>query len=154
VRTPAFPRAAKGLNAPSTDPTALIWDLSGNLGTKGRSLTPQDLDTCWAHLAGDDATRAFQAIRRLAASPTEAIPYFREHLKPVPAVNEQRLARLIADLDNNQFAVRESATKELEKLGEIAAPACRKVLEQKPAAEPCRRLEALAEKQSRERLTP
>ena len=68
---------------------------------------------------------------------------------PKPPVKESLL-----ETGNNQFAVRESATKELEMLGEIAAPACRKVLEQKPAAEPCRRLEALLEKQSRERLNP
>ena len=48
----AFSGDGKRLISSSTDTTALIWDLSGNLGTKGRSLTPQDLDTCWAHLAG------------------------------------------------------------------------------------------------------
>jgi hypothetical protein len=58
------------------------------------------------------------------------------------------------DLDTNQFAVRESAKQELEKLGEIAAPACRKALEQKPSVEARRRLEALLEKQSREWQNP
>ena len=42
----------------------------------------------------------------------------------------------------------------LDRFEPAEAPACRKVLEQKPAAEPCRRLEALLEKQSRERLNP
>jgi hypothetical protein len=138
----------------SNDTTALVWDLTGQRGAKARAIAPEDLDACWSDLASDDATRAFETIRRLAASPSEAIPYLREHLKPVPAVDQKRLVRLIADLDSNQFAVRENATKELEKLGELAAPACRKALEQKPSVEARRRLEALLEKQSQEWQNP
>ncbi len=139
------------------DTATVVWDLTGKLAAKkkwGGLLSAQDLYACWTDLACDAAARAFQAIRRLAASPTEAIPYLREHLKPVPAVDEKRLVRLIVDLDSNQFDVRESATKEMEKLGELAAPACRKALEQKPFAEARRRLEALIEKQNREWQDP
>src|SRR5262249_12043139 len=69
----------------------------------------------------------------------------------VPAVDENRLAQLIAGLDSNQFDARQRASKELEKLGELAAAACRKTLEQKPSAEVRRRLEALLKKQKDEK---
>jgi RNA polymerase sigma factor (sigma-70 family) len=150
----AFFADGKRLVSGSADTTALIWDLSGNLAAKAHPITPELLETCWTNLAGDDAARGYQAIRRLVASPSEAIPYLREHLKLVPAVDQKRVVGLIADLDSNQFAVRESAEKELEKLGEIAGPACRKALEQKPTAEVRRRLEALLEKQSQEWQNP
>ncbi len=144
----------KMLISGSNDTTGLVWDLTGQRDAKVRPNTGQDLDACWSDLASEDAARAFQAIRRLVASPSETIPNLREHLKPVPAVDAKRLAGLIADLDSNRFAVRESAEKELEKLGEVAAPACRKALEQKPTAEVRRRLEALLEKQRQEWQNP
>jgi hypothetical protein len=136
----------------SDDTTVLIWDLSGKLGVKGRwgaLLSQTDLDACWADLAGDDAARAYQSLRRLAASPTSTIPYLRTRLQPVAPVDDQRLARLIAELDNEQFAVREKAREELETLGGLAAAACRKALEGPSSAEVRRRLKALLDKQAR-----
>jgi hypothetical protein len=46
-----------------------------------------------------------------------------KHVKPAPAAEAQRIAALIADLDSEQLKVRDWAAKELEKLGEVAAPA-------------------------------
>ena len=40
--------------------------------------------------------------------------------------NPDRIAKLIGDLDNDQFATRQKAAEELEKLGELAEPALRK----------------------------
>jgi hypothetical protein len=132
------------------DTSALVWDLTGRLGGEdwGKPLTPAELDDCWADLAGADVARAYRAVRRLASSPMEAVAYLRVKVRPVAAVDEQRLARLIADLDSDRFAVRESAEAELEALEETALAACRKALEGKLSAEVRRRLEALVEKAS------
>jgi HEAT repeat protein len=59
----------------------------------------------------------------------------KEALPPVAPADEKRLARLIADLDDDEFATREQATAELEKLGEVALPALRKALAANPSAE-------------------
>jgi hypothetical protein len=67
----------------------------------------------------------------------------RERLRPVTPADEKLVARLIADLDGDRFEVREKATSDLEKLGEVAIPACRKALAGSPPAEVRRRLEAL-----------
>ena len=56
------------------------------------------------------------------------------------------------DLNADEFAVRESAEKELEKLGELAAPVCRKAMESKPSTEMRRHLTALIEKQTKAEL--
>src|SRR5579883_2555091 len=64
--------------------------------------------------------------------------------------DEKRLQQWIADLDSDQFAVREKATSELEKLGAAAVGTMQKALEAKPALETRRRLEQLIDKQERE----
>jgi hypothetical protein len=61
------------------------------------------------------------------------------------SANEKDIARWVADLDSNQFATREKATHELEKLGEAAQPALRKALEDNPKPEARKRLERLTE---------
>jgi RNA polymerase sigma factor (sigma-70 family) len=138
----------------SMDATVLVWDLTGKLGTKARPLASEDLDACWSDLAGDDAARAYQTMRRLGASTTEVVPYLRKRLQPVAAVDEKRLVRLIEDLDSDQFVLRENAATELEKLGEVAIPACRHRLQGAPSAEVRRRLEALVKKHARQTWEP
>jgi hypothetical protein len=117
-------------------------------------MSSKEIETAWMDLASDDAARAFQAIGRLIASPKEGVSLLQKYLRPTATVDEKRLSGLIADLDSNTFSVRETAMKELEKLGEVAAPMCRKALEGKPSAEMRRRLEALLEKQTRDRQDP
>src|SRR5262249_55668349 len=135
--------------------TALVWDLTGKLEAKekwGGALSVGELDSCWSDLADADAAKAYQAIRRLADSPGDAVPYLGKRLQPMPPVDPKRLAKFVSDLDSNEFAARDAAEKELEKLGELAAPLCRKAMESKPSAEMRRRLTALIEKQTKAEL--
>src|SRR5262249_8840033 len=108
----AFARDNRSLVSGSADSTALVWDLTGRLaGGEGgdRPLTGEDLEVCWKDLAGEDATRAHAYLHRLAATPA-AVPYVAKRLQPVPAPDVQQLARLVEDLDSDQYAVREQAT--------------------------------------------
>jgi hypothetical protein len=61
------------------------------------------------------------------------------------SADPQKIERWIAELDSNQFSVREKATRELEKLGESAQPALRKALENHPKPEARKRLERLTQ---------
>src|SRR5262249_51949913 len=72
----------------------------------------------------------------------------------VPVADEKRLAGLIADLDNEQFAEREKAAKKLEHLGEVAIGACEKALQRQPSTEVCRRLESFLKKQAKSSSGP
>jgi WD40 repeat protein len=128
---------------------AKVWDLAGML--KAEPLPPPDakqLDTLWAELAGKDANKAYRAVWTLSASPKETLAFLEKHLKP-PPINPAiaRIPKLIDQLDDGDFDMREKAMAELEKLGRAAHPALRKALESK-SAEVRRRAEELLEKKS------
>jgi hypothetical protein len=116
------------------------------------SLSAKDLGGLWTSLAEDDAARAYREIGTLTAAPDQAISLVRERLRPASEANGQQVARLIADLDSNQFAVRQKAREELENLGEQAAPALRKTLTKKPALAVSRQIEEVLAKT--DQLTP
>jgi RNA polymerase sigma factor (sigma-70 family) len=147
----AFSADGRLLVSGNEDTTALVWDLAGR---RGAAPGQEGLAAAWADLTGDDAARAYDAVRRLAATPGEVVPFLRGHLRPVPVADEKHIARLVADLDSDEFAVREKASGELERLGDPAVPACRKALEGKPSAEMRQRLEKLLEREDRGRWSP
>jgi WD40 repeat protein len=136
VHSLAFSADGRTLVSGSADTTALVWGLVGRDEAK-------DFDACWADLTDADAAKAFRAMRWLLRSPAEAVAALRKRLAPVPAVDEKRLARLIADLDSDAFAERERATAELEKLGDAAAGAFREATPAAASPEKRRRLERL-----------
>lgn len=123
------------------DTTLLVWDLLATGSRPG----PNDMERLWSDLAGTDAVKAYDAIATLVSAPAESVAFLRGKLQPAVGVDPQRLARLIADLDSNQFDVRERATKELERLDESATPALRKALTDQTPAETRRRLEQILE---------
>jgi HEAT repeat protein len=71
----------------------------------------------------------------------------KDHLHPVVAADAKRLATLLADLDSEQFTVRDKAARELERLGESALPALKKAQEESTSAEVRRRVEQLLAKE-------
>ncbi len=132
----------------NADTTALVWDLTGRRSAKegvNKTLSPKELDALWDDLGSADAARGFRAVRALAVASEQATVSLGRRLRPVVVADEKRLARLLADLDGEQFEARESAAAELEKLGETALPAYRKALQGRPSAELRRRVQALLE---------
>src|SRR5262249_2615513 len=63
-----------------------------------------------------------------------------------PVADPARIARLIADLDDDDFEVRERANELLRQMNALAEPAMRKALEKTASAEVRRRLERLLER--------
>jgi hypothetical protein len=71
------------------------------------------------------------------------VALLRERLAPAPRPDAKRIDRLIAELDSDDFQTRQQAMAELEKLGESAAAALRRVAANSPSLEVRRRAEQL-----------
>jgi hypothetical protein len=99
----------------------------------------------WAdfkHIAGTGQCVAFGNRYRVKGG----VRHAKLRLKPDAPADPQRIAKLITDLDSEQFQVREKASQELEKMGEAAEPALLKALAGRPSEEARKRLERLVDK--------
>jgi hypothetical protein len=123
-----------------------VWDVPRPDSKPSGKLGAEKVAQAWTDLASPDAQRAFRARWTLASAPEEAIPLLKKHLHPEHAVNPQRLRRLLTDLESEQFSVREKAQKELEDLGDLAVPALRQTLANKPTLEVHRRVQTIPER--------
>jgi RNA polymerase sigma factor (sigma-70 family) len=144
-----FSPDGKRLASGAWDTTILIWDVADLPSRKVAQppkLTSNDLNELWSDLASEDAEKAYRAIWKLVPSGQQTVSFIREHLMPAVSIDSQRASRLIADFDNEQFAVRQKAFDELSTLGELAEPILRKKLEAKVSFEMRRRIETLLEK--------
>ncbi len=144
-----FSRDGRRLASAGEDATALIWDVTGRLtaaNQEGSGLSATELNQLWTHLGNDNAAEAYRAMRALLGDSAATMHLSKERLRPVPAIDRARIDRLIADLDSAEFAVREKAVPELERQGEAAEGALRKVLEGRPSLEVRQRVKLLLEK--------
>jgi len=138
---PDGPRLASG----SLDTTILIWDMPHLPKEKSRTtpLTQKDLEAAWSALASADAAEAYRNMRTLQSVPEQTAPFLAERLRPTASPDAERLKRLLAQLDSEEFAHRERATEALRKLGWAAEPALRKALADKPSLEARKRIQTL-----------
>jgi hypothetical protein len=117
----------------------------------GQALDDRHLEGLWCDLGTFDSARARLAAQTLLQAPRQALAYMRQHLEPAPFPEPDRSGRarkLLADLESDQFATRQKATEELEKLGEDALPVLRQRLTEKPSLEVSSRVEQLVKKLS------
>jgi WD40 repeat protein len=139
----------------SNDTTGIVWDVDRICSPRRPPprLTEDRLWALWGDLIGEDAIRAYRAIRLMSAAPAQAVPFLKEHLSPARPADPQT-ARLIAGLDSDSFRVRERATRELERQGASAVRALLQALGGRPSLEMRRRLEELLRKRGERRLPP
>jgi RNA polymerase sigma factor (sigma-70 family) len=142
----SFSEDDRRLASASSDSTVLIWDLTGQRKNTTKTRTEDSQEQLWKELASDDARRAHYAIWALTATPDKAVALLKDRLHPVKAVKRARLERLLKDLDSDQFTTREQAAAELEKLGALAEPSLRRILQNKPSLEQRRRIEPILNK--------
>ncbi|HEY7307784.1 MAG TPA: WD40 repeat domain-containing protein [Gemmataceae bacterium] len=138
----AFSSDGRLLASGGSDHTAVVWDV---MSVPEKDTSPTDHQARWAALADSDAVRAGKAMCFLIAD-RSAAAFLRRELRPIPVPDATRTAQLIAELDSDRFALRDRATRELEKLGDVAEVALQKALAAKPSLEARRRLEQLLRK--------
>jgi WD40 repeat protein len=131
----------RAIASASEDTTVLLWDLAGR--GPARALTAKETADLWSDLAAADAARAFRAVRRLARSPEQVVALLKEKVIPARPADPKRVARLIADLDSDDFATREKASRELGALADAVESPVRNALKERRSAESRRRLKDL-----------
>jgi RNA polymerase sigma factor (sigma-70 family) len=153
LRTLAFSDNGRRLVSGSEDTTALVWDVS-NVQRENLALSDREVAACWSDLVNEDAMRAYVAVRRMSGSPKNVIPFLAKQIRPIPEADGERVEKLIKDLDNDDFAVRERAAGELAKQAEQAAHLFHRVLSDNPSAEQRRRLDGLLKELDEEATKP
>jgi hypothetical protein len=98
--------------------------------------------------------RRWVSMRSLMATPRQSVPFLQTMLQPIAPPDRRRVARLLADLDNEVFEKRRQASDALLQLGELVEPELRKTLEEKPTLEVRRRVLMLLEQIERQTTSP
>jgi WD40 repeat protein len=148
----AFAPDGRKIASGSQDTTVMLWEL-GYLADTDRP-TSKDFDSLWADLGSDDAKVAHRAMCLLQRSPEMALQLLQTRLRPISALDAERLAKALNDLDHERFPVRDKATNDLAKLGEMAEPFLRRTLAGQPSLEVRRRVEILLSRLETSTLAP
>jgi RNA polymerase sigma factor (sigma-70 family) len=144
-----FSADGKTLVSTGDDTTMLFWDVAEvtqRPRPKVVALSPEECKSLWTDLAGADAAKAYKAIRAFSAAPGQTVSFMGERLRPARSAGKEEVDRLIADLDSDDFQIREKATRALDELGDTVGPALRKVIAGQPSAEVRSRADRLLEK--------
>ncbi|MGH7223037.1 MAG: hypothetical protein ACRELF_07405, partial [Gemmataceae bacterium] len=143
VRALTFSRDSHLLASGGANGTILIWKVPKD-ETLPAVLKAEKAVSLWQTLGDHDAASANRALAALTAAPAQTLPLFKERLRPLgKPLDRKRLARLIAELDDDAFKVRERATRELALVGPDAADALRQAMFKDPSAEVKKRIEDL-----------
>jgi hypothetical protein len=126
----------------------LVWDVSRwqrEAVKPGPELSTDELNALWLQLGQEETLQAYKAMRRLAASPRQALAFLRDRLQPA-ADRKEDITAWVSQLDHARFAVRQKAEAALLAVGEEAVPQLREALKAPPSAEARMRLESLLTK--------
>ncbi len=133
----------------SMDTTVLLWDVRG-----GQASAKAGAAEHWKALADRDAAKAYDAVLALAAAPEASVALLRVQLRPAAAGKAAKVKDLVADLDSDDFARREKATRALRQLGTTAEPALRKAYQASTSLELRVRARRLLDELARQELSP
>ena len=115
----AFSADGRRLVTAHGDGTLLVWDAAFAPGSDPAGPRPKPAES-WADLASDDAAKARRAMADLSADPAAAVGVVRAGLHAGADALGERIRRLVRDLDDDDFRVRERATEQLRAIGPAA----------------------------------
>jgi WD40 repeat protein len=97
-----------------------VWDVTDS--TPEARLDDKQLEGLWRDLHSPGGAAAYRAIWHLAGDPAQSVSFLRQRLLTA-STHGARMARLIDQLSDDSFKVREAASTELARFGTLAVPA-------------------------------
>jgi hypothetical protein len=129
------------------DTSILLWDVTGSATRfEGQESTSHAAESRWDVLANQDAERAGRAVGLLIRQGDAAVSSLGRMLEPVRALAGQDFSRLLGELDDPRFAVRERASRELARAEHAAVPLMQSALRRGVSEEARRRLGQLTDR--------
>lgn len=121
------------------DGSTLVWDLS-TLADElySQASSPEErLNEHWELLSEFDSNRGQSAVWALVRQGDDAVAMFQQRLQPqtIPVIDEEELATLLSELEDDHYATREQAMDKLAELGEAVVPHFEAVLQETPSLE-------------------
>jgi WD40 repeat protein len=131
----------------SSDTTILVWDYRSQLPRRAETaeLPDKRIEELWQDLQAGDPERGYRAVAKLADAPAQAITLLRKKIPPSVAADQIPFQTWLKELDSDEFKVREKASAELLKSGELAEPLLREALARQLSPEAKRRIEDVLE---------
>ena len=131
VRSLAFSADGALLLSGSRDTTTLIWqtlEVWRQSAKPPRQWNEETVRHYWELLGDGDAGKAYQALALLALAPDATVPFLKSRLHPVTDKTRPAIMKLIKDLDDDAFAVREAAVSKIAEYGSAALEPVRQAL--------------------------
>jgi RNA polymerase sigma factor (sigma-70 family) len=146
----AFSRDGTLLATGGYDANVLLFDRTGRHRPDAKP-PAHPAEKTWDELASPDAALAYARVQDLAGDAGRAVPFLREHVRPVQPLDDagrRQIRQVLLDLDSDRFSARQEAAKVLARFEFMAEPALREALKGKPTAEAQRQIESLLEELS------
>jgi WD40 repeat protein len=141
--TLAFSPDSTKLATGNRDATILIWDVFG-LSTD--MPPPPDQAVCWDDLKDTAAKGVCETMGRLIRHPDSTVPFLKQRLLSRQSPSAAQFRQWLADLDSEQFAIRQKASAVLGNHARLASPLLKQALDRKPSLEMHQRIQALLRK--------
>lgn len=146
VHAVSFCRSGQAVVSGSEDTTLLVWDVTGQLLNDAKHRTPlttEQLGNLWTNLGDADARKAYDALCSLLASPSGVPAFILRRIRLSFQYDRTQVEKWVAQLDDEQFAVREEAKRKLKELGDQAEPALQSAMKRSSSVEQRRRVQEL-----------
>jgi len=137
----------------------LLWSVAtrelGDLGPPV-ALSADELRDAWNDLGHSDHAKAETAFRKFAAAGPHALDFLKRQTRAfaVPEIDWENVDRRLRDLNSPKYSVRNKASSELAKYGEVIVKVVERYLKSNPALEGKQRASKLLEQAKDPPLTP